>query len=183
MSRIRPSRIRTLVGRLLATPEAALRPVPVDRIVASLGIRLVRSPLPGDDDISGFYRKGQGLEIIGVNSLHAPVRQRFTIAHELGHAVLHGREGLHLDQAFKLRFRDLTSSLAVDTEEMDANSFAAELLMPADEVIHAVSESGIDVHDDQAIRGLARKFGVSQQAMTYRLVNLGAELDGEARFD
>ena len=70
----------------------------------------------------------------GVNSLHAPVRQRFTIAHELGHAVLHAREGIHLDQAFRLRFRDQTSAMAIDPEEIDANSFAAELLMPADEL-------------------------------------------------
>lgn len=182
MPRIRPSRIRILAGRLLETPEGEQRPVPIERIVARQGIRLVRSPLEGDDDVSGFYRKDQGREVIGVNSLHAPVRQRFTIAHELGHAVLHGREGLHLDQAFKLRFRNTTSSLAVDPEEMDANSFAAELLMPAEEVIELVSESGLDVNDDQALRSLARHFGVSQQAMTFRVLNLGAELDGTARF-
>jgi Zn-dependent peptidase ImmA (M78 family) len=178
---MRPSRIRALAGRLLETPEASPRPLPIDRIVAGHGIRLVRSPLAGDDDVSGFYQKEQGREVIGVNSLHAPVRQRFTIAHELGHAVLHGREGLHLDQAFKLRFRNATSSLAVDSEEMDANAFAAELLMPANEVIDRLSD-GLDVNDDQAVRTLARHFGVSQQAMTYRVVNLGAELDGTARF-
>jgi Zn-dependent peptidase ImmA (M78 family) len=141
----------------------------------------VRSPLEGDDDVSGFYQNQSGREIIGVNSLHPPVRQRFTIAHELGHAVLHAREGLHLDQAFKLRFRDATSSLAVDPEEMDANRFAAELLMPAEEVI-GLLEDGLDVNDDPAVRQIARHFGVSQQAMTYRIVNLGAELDGAARF-
>jgi Zn-dependent peptidase ImmA (M78 family) len=182
MPRIRPSRIRALAGRLLDTPEGRPRPLPIERIVAGLGIRLVRSPLEGDDDVSGFYQKEHGREVIGVNSLHAPVRQRFTIAHELGHAVLHGREGLHLDQAFKLRFRNSTSSLAVDSEEMDANSFAAELLMPAGEVRDLLSESGLDVNDDQAVRTLARRFGVSQQAMTFRVVNLGAELDGTARF-
>src|SRR5207247_3101306 len=121
-------------------------------------------------------------EIIGVNSPHAPVRQRFTIAHELGHAVLHAREGIHLDQAFRLRFRDQTSAMAIDPEEIDANSFAAELLMPADEV-QAWLSAGIDMNDDQAVRRVARHFGVSQQAMTYRVVNLGAELDGTARFD
>jgi len=183
MPRLRPSRIRTQVRRLLETPDAHPRPLPIERIVANQGIRLVRSPLEGDDDVSGFYQKELGREVIGVNSLHAPVRQRFTIAHELGHAVLHGREGLHLDQAFKLRFRNTTSSLAVDPEEMDANSFAAELLMPADEVIDLLSESGLDVNDDQAVKTLARHFGVSQQAMTFRVVNLGAELDGTARFE
>lgn len=182
MTLIRPSRIRTLVGRLLQAPEARQRPLQIERLVAVQGIRLVRSPLEGNDDVSGFYQKEHGRETIGVNSLHAPVRQRFTIAHELGHAVLHGREGLHLDQGFKLRFRDTTSSLAVDPEEMDANSFAAELLMPAEEVVDLLSDSGLDVNDDQAVRTLARHFGVSQQAMTYRVVNLGAELDGAARF-
>lgn len=182
MPRIRPNRIRALAERLLDTPEARPRPLPIERIVTGLGIRLVRSPLEGDDDVSGFYQNEHGREVIGVNSLHPSARQRFTIAHELGHAVLHGREGLHLDQAFKLRFRDTTSSRAVDPEEMDANSFAAELLMPADEVRHLLSGSGLDVNDDQAVRTLARRFGVSQQAMTYRVINLGAELDGTARF-
>jgi len=183
MPRMRPSRIRELAARLLDTPHGRERPLPIERIVAAQGIRLVRSPLEGEDDVSGFYRNEQGREIIGVNSMHAPVRQRFTAAHELGHAVLHRREGVHLDQAFKLRFRNSTSSLAVDPEEIDANTFAAELLMPSEEVIELVSESGLDVNDDQAVRRLARHFGVSQQAMTYRIVNLGAELDGTARFE
>lgn len=182
MPTMRPSRIRATAERLLESFGTDARPVPVERIVAAHGIRLVRSPLEGDHDVSGFYQKQVGHEVIGVNSLHAPVRQRFTIAHELGHAVLHGREGLHLDQAFKLRLRDTMSSLGVDPEEVDANRFAAELLMPAREVIDLLSTSGLDLNDDQAVKDLARRFGVSQQAMTYRVVNLGAELDGAARF-
>jgi Zn-dependent peptidase ImmA (M78 family) len=133
----------------------------------------------GDEDISGFYLRDKQERIIGVNNSQAVVRQRFTIAHELGHALLEEKDGVHVDGRFN--FRDTRSSLAIDPDEMAANQFAAELLMPESEVFELVGE-GIDVTDDGELRTLARRFGVSQQAMAYRLVNLGLGIDGKARF-
>ena len=104
------------------------RPLAVEEIARARGIEVVFDPLESTEDMSGFYLRDGDRRVIGVNSAHPRVRQRFTIAHELGHALLHDVQGLHLDQAFK--FRDSRSAMAVDPEEMDANAFAAALLMP-----------------------------------------------------
>lgn len=102
----------------------------------------------------------------------APARR-----HESNFA-LHDSEGLHLDQAFK--FRDRNSSKAIDPQEIDANRFAAELLMPEDEVLGAVAADELDLNDDQAVRRLAKHFGVSQQALMIRLGTLRVYVDGAA---
>jgi Zn-dependent peptidase ImmA (M78 family) len=177
----RRSRIDAALERVFAMPAATLRPVPVERLITELGIPLVRSRLDGDDDISGFYMNRRGAQLIAVNSTHPRVRQRFTMAHELGHAVLHRGEGLHMDQAFKLR---LKSSLygPVHPDEVDANRFAAALLMPEDDIVELVERSGFDVHQDWLVRKWALHFGVSQQALMYRLMDLSTGLDGTARF-
>ena len=51
--------------------------------------------------------------------------------------------------------------------------FAAELLMPRDWLLADVGELGIDAAGDEAVGNLARRYGVSQSAMAFRLVNLG----------
>jgi Zn-dependent peptidase ImmA (M78 family) len=181
-SMVTKARIQREVQVLLSLPGANVRPVPVELIAQARQIELVREPLKSDeDDVSGFYFREGERRVIGVNSAHAPVRQRFTVAHELGHAVLHDEQGLHLDQAFRLR--DRRSSMAVDADEIAANRFAAELLMPEHEVLELVSASGMDLNDETELLELARHFGVSPQAFTYRLANLGVfQLDGVARF-
>ena len=72
--------------------------------------------------------------MIGVNDLHAPRRQRFTIAHEVGHLEMHKGRPLVLDHV-RMNMRDATSSTATDVEEIEANQFAAAILMPSDLVI------------------------------------------------
>jgi Zn-dependent peptidase ImmA (M78 family) len=44
--------------------------------------------------------------VIGANTQHAPVRQNFTTAHELGHLLMLDQEQLHIDHAFRVRLRD-----------------------------------------------------------------------------
>ncbi|HLX35657.1 MAG TPA: ImmA/IrrE family metallo-endopeptidase [Candidatus Limnocylindrales bacterium] len=177
--RIPSARIRSEVRRLLELPEAAERPVAVERIARAEGVAVIHQRLNDGEDISGFYLRDGTEAIIGVNAAHHPLRQRFTVAHELGHAVLDRSDGMHIDRAFKLR--NSTSALAIDPDEVAANAFAAELLMPEDEVRQAVGE-GLDITDDRVVKDLARRFGVSQQAFAYRLANLGLTLDGQADF-
>lgn len=119
------------------------------------------------------YRHEGGGAIIGVNSLHSANRQRFTIAHELGHLVLHGDE-LHIDEGFPFAFRDEISSLAVDPAEIEANQFAAELLVPEAWLAAEIRGQHLDIESDDVIEALAKKFGVSVLSMTHRLSSLGA---------
>jgi Zn-dependent peptidase ImmA (M78 family) len=95
-----------------------------------------------------------------------PNRQRFTIAHELGHLLLH-KDEVHIDRAF----RNSISSQAIDANEIEANRFAAELLMPF-HLLKNEDISNIDVEDESSLRDLARKFKVSLQAMTLRVTNI-----------
>lgn len=92
-------------------------------------------------------------------------RQRFTIAHEIGHyASGHMADGRTL-------FRDTTETFTgrvYQPEEVEANRFAADLLMPASLVNSAITHHGI-----KTVQGLAQRFGVSTSAMRWRLVNLG----------
>jgi hypothetical protein len=82
-----------------------------------------------------------------------------------------------LDRRFPVRLRDARSSQAVDPEEVAANAFAAELLMPTIMLEHDLSnlEEGqaMDYEDEAVIRRLSSRYKVSLQAMIFRLVNLG----------
>lgn len=126
-----------------------------------------------DDSVSGMLIRDKGRTIIGINATHHEVRQRFTIAHELGHLMLHSDQKFYVDHSFAIRMRDGKSSLAVDPDEIEANSFAAELLMPADMLREDIRDLSIDYESDSAISALASRYKVSVQAMTFRLTNLG----------
>jgi Zn-dependent peptidase ImmA (M78 family) len=150
-------------------------PVRVEKIATKLKARLAFEPFEGKDDISGIlYRDGKRA-VIGVNSSHSGVRQRFTIAHEIGHLVLHEGE-LFVDQAVRVNFRDKRSSLAEDRREIEANRFAAELLMPQEmikrEVVKCIAKKKITT-EEELVAELAKVFKVSAQAMGYRLFNIG----------
>ena len=95
-----------------------------------------------------------------------------TIAHELGHFFLHARDTVHVDDLVKLR--DERSAKGTDIQEMEANLFAAELLMPQRFLKEDLKDFGkLDLLDDQKMESLAAKYGVSNQAMAVRLNYLG----------
>jgi Zn-dependent peptidase ImmA (M78 family) len=145
-------------------------PVPVERIIKARNIVLQYAPL--DQDLSGMAYIKDGVGIIGVNALHHPNRQRFSAAHELAHHELHADEiqkAVHVDKTFRVLLRDDVSSQGIDPLEIDANAFAAELLMPREFLMNALDAGGLDLEDDAGIEALARKFRVSASAMRYRL--------------
>jgi Zn-dependent peptidase ImmA (M78 family) len=110
--------------------------------------------------------------VIGVNEDHHPNRQRFTIAHELGHFILHRDDSsIFVDKTLTF-YRDGQSSQGVYIQEIEANAFAAELLMP-EAVIHQYVMNGIDLHEEKRIESIAKELRVSQQALTIRLISLG----------
>lgn len=105
-------------------------------------------------DSSGYYY------LCEYNKEEISYRTRFTIAHELAHVMLgHVREG-------RAPKRDKSFNNYNDPDEIAANAFAANLLMPED-LVRDLYGSARNVQD------LAEAFGVSSVAMTYRLKNLG----------
>lgn len=141
------------------------KPIPVDpmQIARDAGLVVVEvkpSDVSDLGDASGMYDNESGVPRILYRSIEYPPRQRFTVAHELGHHFLnHGK-----------RFRDGASTLndPYDAMEISANRFAAELLMP----LHAV-KTLVEERNVESVTALANAFGVSEPAMRIRLKNLG----------
>jgi Zn-dependent peptidase ImmA (M78 family) len=108
---------------------------------------------------------------IAVNPAHHINRQRFTIAHELGHYFLH--EGLeeHVEENFRVAWRSADSSKAINWIEIEANRFAAELLMPTRFL--ETDLNSLENIDKRSVALLAIKYIVSPEAMKIRLSQLG----------
>lgn len=170
---IRRKKIRARVNELLEHHRVTDAPVPVMKIVKASGARIALESLDGD--LCGFLYRDKVQAVIGVNTRHPEARQAFTLCHELGHLLLHDQdEALHYDRGFKVRLRSDKSSEGSDEAEIEANLFAAELLMPAQFVERDLANiDGIDLQDDGTIEELADKYRVSKQAMLYRLNYLG----------
>src|SRR6266700_4245422 len=155
-------------------------PVDVKGIAEQLGYRVVLKFFD-EEDLSGtVVRDDRGAVTLGINTLHPQVRQRFSIAHEIGHAWLHlakaTRESFFVDPPAGVFFRDSKASRGEDQKEIEANQFAAALLMPSqiiDMSLTALARSPKKSTIDTAVSDLAVRFGVSTQAMRFRLVTLG----------
>lgn len=136
-------------------------PVDPKAIAEFLGFTVLLYELP--DTTSGLTFIEEEVKAIGVNSRHAPTRRRFSIAHELGH-YLNGHKsydsgGTHVES--QPSYLD-----PQQRQEIEANEFAAEMLMPTDWLKRDVAELGPDGV------ALARRYGVSEQAMWIQLLDL-----------
>ena len=140
-------------------------PVPVEKIAENLGLTLRRAP---SDNFSGLLLRKDGLAVIGLNSNESPARQRFSIAHELGHFFLHESKDVFID------YRDNKKDIVRTPKEKEANMFAASLLMPKEKILadaRKLFKNNAICEED--IEKLAKKYEVSKGAMTYRLLNIG----------
>lgn len=177
--RVRKKHIQNLVKQLLADNNISSAPVKVRPIAANLGIQIIEQD--ADDQVSGFLLKEFDSEraLIGVNKTHPPKRKNFTIAHEIGHFLLHNYRGVHFDRnvtRYRIHSRNAKSSEGTDIEEREANSFAAELLMPEAFLRDDIAQVGeIYLLDEQnsTLSELADYYEVSVNALTFRLSNLG----------
>jgi Zn-dependent peptidase ImmA (M78 family) len=99
-----------------------------------------------------------------VNANQAPVRRRFSAAHEIGHHVLGHADGSVFDYAFPTTAEGEPPGYNPQ-HEREANQFAAELLMP--------EENLVEDAPSLSLARLARRYEVSTEAMSFRLLNLG----------
>ncbi|HYK53710.1 MAG TPA: ImmA/IrrE family metallo-endopeptidase [Candidatus Eremiobacteraceae bacterium] len=144
----------------------------LDAIVKHFGASVREVKL--DADLSGMLVRDGALKIITVARGHHQHRKRFTIAHELGHLVMHPGRPYIAESAHVVRVdrRVNAAGLADPREEYEANQFAAALLMPRTLVEEQWNRhAGEDA--DRTIDGLASRFQVSAAAMRYRVSNLG----------
>ncbi len=173
---VRRKYIKRFARDLLEEFGVTSPPVPVEQIAKQLGAQI--NEAPDGEDLSGFMLRDQttGEVVIGVNKAHGEHRRRFTIAHELAHMLLHDQEQLHVDSSRRLQLirRSGQSSDGNVPIEIEANVFAAEFLMPADLLEEdLLTDENANINDVSVIRTLANRYKVSNQAMTFRLANLG----------
>jgi len=143
-------------------------PVDVEGLPAKLGIVYEKDLL--DPNLSGMLERIGDTFRITVEDSDSITRRRFTLAHELGHYMLHRDligEGLDDNRAYRSeKGSRFYNKLIRRREETEANRFAANLLMPRDSVRREWHNRN---KDPNAIPEMAELFGVSKQAMAIRL--------------
>jgi Zn-dependent peptidase ImmA (M78 family) len=129
----------------------------VDYLKKDLGVAIHFKMLDMSERYSGQYIRVDNVVGIVCNKKHHSNRQRFTVAHEIGHFVL--------DHQFKVREHQEIINLKTKTPiEREANIFAAELLMPKDHLIEFIKTTpGVTVPD------IARHFQVSDDALWFKI--------------
>ena len=120
--------IERKASSLLERSGALVQPVDLERVLSHLELKLETKPM--ESEYSGFLVIDKG--VIVVNSRHAAVRRRFTVAHEIGHYHLHRKKenagNVFIDRT--VYFRGDMSSTSDHQSELEANAYAARLLMP-----------------------------------------------------
>lgn len=155
--------------------EMRLTTLPIDpeRVAHQMDATVVRRPL--DADVSGMLLSRDGQTVIGLNSEMESERQRFALAHLVGHLHLHRSRELILDTVARHSLGNV-ASLPTDREEAEANRFAAALLAPEDIVRDLAAEAEFGT-SARLIDLLAPRFQLNRSAMAVRLMSLGIILD------
>ena len=136
-------------------------PVPLERIAEYLGYASLQfAPGTSTGEVSGAVNHQQ--RKIYVNATDSARRQMFTLAHEVGHVVLHG-------ERFE-NFVDYRSNGNKDSRELEADSFAGELLMPEFHFRNTWTTW------DGVASIVAATYGVSEQAAKVRASVLGSSI-------
>lgn len=159
-------KIKNIVNKILRHANIKSLPVNLNDIIVLYDITLRYAFF--EDSISGLLYKKDNKNIISVNTSHPLVRQRFTIAHELGHFFLNHHGSLFVDKGYI--YRDKRSSTGTIKWEREANEFAAELLMPEKLLVNYIKKENLE--DISDLDKIAQELQVSSQALTYRLMNL-----------
>lgn len=146
-----------LVRRMGLRPDELLRhygllkaPVNVFELARRMGIEIRTQ---SGSSYSGVVRSGPDGAVITLRSEDPPARKRFTVAHEIGHLMLHN---------IGVAYRD--ESYTGTPQEVEANQFAAELLMPDELFDSVLMRHGTDP------KTLAKIFGVSDLSARVRLM-------------
>jgi Zn-dependent peptidase ImmA (M78 family) len=158
---------------LVAEYGLTVPPIDPEQVAAGLGAIVVRQP--GAAELSGMLLRRDGQTVIGVNADMDPARQRFSLAHLVGHLHLHARRPLLLDTAARYS-HGMLASMPTDREEAEANRFAAALVAPEGVVRWMAAEADARTAE-QLVDLLTPRFGLTRTAMAYRLISLGVIID------
>lgn len=175
ISNLKFKRVVEVASAILERAGVTDVPVDLNPILKIAGVRAEAADL--GQDVSGLLAIHDGNGFIAYSEDQSNQRQRFTIAHELGHFLLHKADGgdtVFLDKDFIVKYR--SNKVYSETElrqEQEANTFAASLLMPKEFIFRELNKEDIrNLSESELIEKLALIFEVSVPAMTFRLSNL-----------
>ena len=141
--------------------QLGMNPIPdlID-LLESKGILVIVSAEAHDNKFDGLQAQIEGQPVLVVSSQWSGCRQRFTLAHELGHLLMHGRLSAEVD------------------EERACNRFASSLLLPA---VGARKHLGVKRHsvDWKELYLLKQEYGLSMGAILYRCKDLDILTDAQ----
>lgn len=150
-------------------------PVNVEGLAEALGVDVHYAYL--QPETSGMLENRGGDYVITVNARDPATRRRFSLAHELGHYMLHRHlvgDGVDDDRAYRSTEQGrYHNTLIGPKEETEANRFAANVLMPHDLIEREKREKGLlelaAEEQARAVSEIAQRFGVSRHALSIRL--------------
>lgn len=138
----------------------------IEKLIQEISLQSPQAPIviqkiPMDNCLSGSLNYKDGVWVMSVNCKQHVRRQRFTLAHELAHYILHREKNTEFQDSTFFRGNKM------DSLEYMANDFAAALLMPDGKVSEYI-KSG-----ERNLGNLAAQFEVSAAAMKYKVEKLG----------
>jgi len=149
--------VKQLAKEVLKQNMVARPPVIASRLAPSYGLKVYRVQFNEDhEDIAGFIDTDE--MAIAVNAEDPPVRQNFTIAHELGHFL----RGHHLNEGYSVLLRD-TTQMENNYMEKEANWFAGNLLVP-----EIFLREYLELYPYATDAQFAKWFGVSAEVIRIR---------------
>lgn len=151
-------------ARVSATKEGVLDIV---ALAANLGLEVYQERLENN---AGYIAHSDGDTFIVVNSLDSLTRQRFTIAHEIGHYV-NDFERLKKDGRL-----DRGAEKVYTEEEMAADKFATSLLIPQSEAEEFLKNGSHKVANAAVVEKMANYFNVSKTMAVQRLREIGVSV-------
>lgn len=153
------------VNRVIAANYVTSPPILIDDIAENYGLKVLYGELPPEmGDVAGYIMLQDEEKVVLINSLDSPVRQRFTIAHELGHYLLHV-DALRNNPKYGIMKRHPIGQGDNDVYEIEANFFASRLLVP---------KFLLEQYEQLPHTRMATIFAVSSDVIGYRLRNQNA---------
>ena len=147
-----------------------LKPVPLGRLAESLNIKVKLSNL--DSGESGLIEKTENGFQIKINRFESRERQRFTLAHEISHFLLHKNL---IEENGSLKDNVLYRTNKTSVIEREANKFAAELIVPIESFKNDIAQFE-DPTSDEVIEILADEWQVSKSVISFKIAKLQSQV-------
>jgi len=167
-----PKYIEEKAEEILRVTGQKSAPIDILKCAKYLGVEVEEAEL--EEDIFGLLVIKNKLPLIIVNSKgHNDNRQRFTIAHELGHFLLHSRDtSFFIDKGEILTCRRTSDNNFEEAKEKEANDFAVSILLP-DRLIEREALSAPQESRFNILPYLSNKFQVDESPLGIKLSHLG----------